>query len=167
MSNLIKSLLDYSLIGRERKLEKVDCNKLVDAVVMDLSESIKENKAIVTIKDLPVLNANSVELELLFQNLIANAIKFRRKDVTPNITVKAEKNDDKWEFIVSDNGIGIDEKYLEKIFNIFQRLHTRSEFEGTGIGLSHCKKIVSLYGGEIWVESQTNHGSTFHFTIPQ
>lgn len=167
MSNLIKSLLDYSLIGRERKLEKIDCNELVDTVVTDLSESIKAHQAKITIDDLPVLNANSVELELLFQNLIANAIKFRRKDVSPNITVKAKKYDDKWEFSVSDNGIGIDEKYREKIFNIFQRLHTRSEFEGTGIGLSHCKKIVSLYGGEIWVDSHPNQGSTFHFTIPQ
>ncbi len=167
MSNLIKALLDYSLIGRQRKLEKVDCNQLVSDVLKDLSSSIETVNADITVENLPALNANSVELELLFQNLIGNAIKFRRKDVQPKITVSASEINGAWKFSISDNGIGIDEKFSEKIFNIFQRLHTRSEFDGTGIGLSHCKKIVRLYGGDIWVESQPDHGSIFHFTIPE
>ncbi|HKI47566.1 MAG TPA: ATP-binding protein, partial [Balneolales bacterium] len=166
MSNLIKALLDYSLIGRERKLERVDCNQLVSEVTGNLYHAIHENSAKIIVGELPKLDANFIELELLFQNLIGNAIKFRKKDISPEITIKASKRNDVWEFSIHDNGIGIDEKFQEKIFNIFQRLHNKSEFEGTGIGLAHCKKIVSLYGGNIWVESTPGEGSTFHFTLP-
>lgn len=167
MSELIKALLNYSLIGRKRKLEKVNCNKLVRDVIKDLYSSISKSNANITIGYLPVLDANSVELKLLFQNLIANAIKFRREGIDPRIHVDACKIKNGWEFTISDNGVGIDSKFSEKIFDIFQRLHSKNEFEGTGIGLSHCKKIVGLYGGDIWVESQVDKGSTFHFTIPQ
>jgi light-regulated signal transduction histidine kinase (bacteriophytochrome) len=166
MSNLIKALLDYSLIGRERKLERVDCNQLVSEVTGNLYHAIHENSAKIIVGELPKLDANFIELELLFQNLIGNAIKFRKTDISPEITIKASKRNDVWEFSIHDNGIGIDEKFQEKIFNIFQRLHNKSEFEGTGIGLAHCKKIVSLYGGNIWVESTPGEGSTFHFTLP-
>ena len=166
MSTLIKALLDYSLIGRERKLERVNCNKLVSQVTDNLYHAIHENNARIIVGELPTLDANSVELELLFQNLIGNAIKFRREDTSTEIIIRASKQKDVWEFSIRDNGIGIDEQFQEKIFNIFQRLHNKSEFEGTGIGLAHCKKIVSLYGGKIWVESTPGEGSTFHFTLP-
>ncbi len=166
MSNLIKALLDYSLIGRERMLERVDCNKLVSEVTGNLNHAIRENNAKIIIGELPTLDANFVELELLFQNLIGNAIKFRKKDISPEITIKVSKQKNAWEFSIRDNGIGMDEKFQEKIFNIFQRLHNKSEFEGTGIGLAHCKKIVSLYGGKIWVKSTPGEGSTFCFTLP-
>ena len=167
MNDLIKALLDYSLIGRQRKLEEVNCNNVVNDVLENLYSAIHKTDAKITVSDLPVLKANTVELELLFQNLIGNAIKFHRKDISPNISVKAYRKDDAWEFVVSDNGIGIDDKFKERIFHIFQRLHGKKEFEGMGIGLSYCKKIVNLYGGQIWVESNPDHGSTFHFTIPE
>ena len=166
MSKLIKALLDYSLIGRERKLEQVDCNRLISEVSDNLYHTIHENNATILFDNLPTIDANAVELELLFQNLIGNAIKFHKNDVPPEITIKASKQQNVWKFSVSDNGIGIEEKFQEKIFNIFQRLHNKSEFDGTGIGLAHCKKIVSLYGGKIWVESVPGRGSTFHFTLP-
>jgi light-regulated signal transduction histidine kinase (bacteriophytochrome) len=99
------------------------------------------------------------------QNLITNAIKFRKKDVAPRINVQAVQANGHWQFTVADNGIGIDPKHNERIFAIFQRLHTRSEYEGSGIGLSNCKKIAELHGGKIWVESRVGEGSHFHFTI--
>ena len=166
MSKLIKALLDYSLIGRERKLERVDCNQLVSEVTENLYHTIHKNDARIIVEKLPKLDANYVELEMLFQNLIGNAIKFRKMDTAPEIIIKASKEKNVWKFSIHDNGIGIDEKFQERIFNIFQRLHSKSAFEGTGIGLAHCKKIVSLYGGKIWAESTPGKGSTFHFTIP-
>jgi light-regulated signal transduction histidine kinase (bacteriophytochrome) len=104
-------------------------------------------------------------MKQIFQNLIINAIKFRKKDTSPKIEIAAEKKDDHWQFVVKDNGIGIDPKQSERIFVIFQRLHSRSEYEGSGIGLSHCKKIAELHKGKIWVESTPGEGSCFYFTI--
>ena len=115
---------------------------------------------------LPVINGYATELKQLFQNLITNAIKFRKKETPPAINISVQKNEGYWEFAFKDNGIGIEEKYNEKIFLIFQRLHTRTEYEGSGIGLSHCKKIVELHKGKIWVESKPGEGSTFYFTLP-
>jgi light-regulated signal transduction histidine kinase (bacteriophytochrome) len=107
------------------------------------------------------------ELRLLFQNLIENAIKYQKTGNIPEINISAESHNNDWLFKISDNGIGFDEKYKDKVFILFQRLHNRSEYEGTGIGLSHCKKIVELHGGRIWVESKIDKGSTFSFTIPK
>jgi light-regulated signal transduction histidine kinase (bacteriophytochrome) len=114
---------------------------------------------------MPVIRGHPTEIKQLFQNLIVNAIKFRREGVSPVIKIKPEKKPGFWQFSVSDNGIGIDEKHKDRIFIIFQRLHTRDEYEGSGIGLSHCKKIAELHGGKIWVESVPGEGSTFYFTI--
>lgn len=166
MSSLIKNLLDYSQLGRQREISKVNCNLLVNDIIEDLNSTIKQNKATIKQSNLPIINAYPIELRLLFQNLISNAIKFSKKDVSPQISIKAKKKDHVWEFYVKDNGIGIPEQFQKKIFSIFQRLHPENEYEGTGIGLAHCQKIVGMHGGEIGVKSKPGKGTTFFFTIP-
>ena len=165
MKTLIKDLLDYSRIGREKQFEPVDCNTAFDEVMADLAKVIKENKAIITAGKLPVVNAFPTELKLLFQNLISNSIKFQKPGIAPQIDISTTKENSHWHFKFRDNGIGIEKQYQQRIFIIFQRLHNRSVYEGSGIGLAHCKKIVELHGGTIWVESESGKGSTFHFTI--
>ena len=166
MKTLIKDLLDYSRIGRENEYRLVDCNMLLQEVLADLHNVIEENGVVIKIGQLPVLyNAFATELKSLFQNLLSNSIKFRKPDITPELTIDAVQINGFWQFSVSDNGIGIEEKYLERIFVIFQRLHNRSMFEGSGIGLAHCKKIAELHGGKIWADSKPGKGSTFYFTI--
>lgn len=165
MSLLIKGLLDYSRIGKERCLEFTDCNELMQIVLADLRSAIQESNAAVIIAPLPRLCAYPMELKLLFQNLLSNAIKFRKADVPPQIRVTATRIHEGWQFTFADNGIGIDDRFKEKIFEMFQRLHNRKIYEGTGIGLAHCKKIVTLHKGEIWVNSIPGAGSQFHFTI--
>ncbi len=166
LADMIKALLDYSLIGRERKLEQVDCNKIVAEIIHEIRPAIDRTHATIEVETLPTFNANSIEIKLLLQNLIYNAIKYHRKNVPPHISITAQQKDGMFKFTVKDNGIGIEEKYYERVFTIFQRLYPRTEYQGTGIGLAHCKKIVGLYGGKIWVHSILNKGSTFHFTIP-
>jgi len=165
MKLLIKNLLDYSRIGNKKELEQVDCNKTLHEVLADLGAAINDAKADIQHHPLPVVNGYPTEMKQLFQNLIINAVKFQKKDVTPQIKISVEKIKDSWQFAFQDNGIGIEKQHSEKIFNIFQRLHTRAEYEGSGIGLSHCKKIVELHKGKIWVVSEPGEGSTFHFTI--
>jgi light-regulated signal transduction histidine kinase (bacteriophytochrome) len=134
-------------------------------VLADLAKVIRENKAEITAGQLPVVHAFPTELKLLFQNLISNSIKFQQTGIAPHISISTTKENSHWHFRFSDNGIGIDKQYQQRIFIIFQRLHNRSVYEGSGIGLAHCKKIVELHGGNIWVESEAGKGSTFHFTI--
>lgn len=165
MKLLITNLLEYSRIGKERELTLVDCNEIVNEVLSDIDNSIKRNNVKIALQNLPVLKGYKIELRQLFQNLISNSIKFRKNDVDPEISISADKFDNMWRFAVRDNGIGIDEKDKEKIFVIFKRLHNRDDYEGTGIGLSFCKKIVELHNGLIWVESKINEGSIFYFTI--
>jgi chemotaxis family two-component system sensor kinase Cph1 len=126
---------------------------------------VLESKAMVKWDDLPVVMSDPSQLTLVFQNLIANAIKFHGPE-TPVIEIDAEKTDHEWVFTVSDNGIGIPEENWQDIFVIFRRLHTRDEYEGNGIGLSICKKIVERHGGKIWIEAQPNPGTCFKFTLP-
>jgi signal transduction histidine kinase len=166
MSDLIKGLLKYSRIGYDRELATIDCSTIMKNTQDDLASIITETNTIIEIGKLPLLNGYQTELGLLFQNLITNAIKFRKNNTQPKIIISAQKEEGYWKFSFSDNGIGIDPDHQEKIFIIFQRLHPRSEYEGTGIGLAHCQKIVDLHGGNIWVNSQLNEGSTFYFTIP-
>lgn len=165
MSSLIKGLLDYSRIGMTKELTLIDCNLLVKNILNDLKYSIEDSGAQIHIDHLPEIKGYETELRSLFQNLISNGIKFRKKSETPKIAISAQLKKDYWEFSVSDNGIGIDDKYLNKIFIIFQRLHSRADYDGTGIGLAHCKKIVELHKGKIWVSSKPDVGSTFYFTI--
>jgi two-component system, sensor histidine kinase len=165
MKTLIKDLLDYSRIGREKEAMLVECNKLMEEVLADLDKNVKESGVIVKVGALPVLYAYPTELKLLFQNLITNSIKFRQQDRIPEVSITSSEETRHWTFTVSDNGIGIEDMFLERIFNIFQRLHTRSQYEGSGIGLAHCKKIAELHGGGIWAESEPGEGSRFIFTI--
>ncbi|MBK5272791.1 MAG: hypothetical protein JJE22_17465 [Bacteroidia bacterium] len=167
MKVLIKDLLDYSRIGRKKEVEQVDCNIILQGVLADLDVAIKEANAEIRYCKLPVLKGYSTEIKQLFQNLIINAIKFRKQDESPKINICAKRKNNDWEFSFNDNGIGISDQHSERIFVIFQRLHTRSEYEGSGIGLANCKKIVELHGGKIWVKSIVGEGSTFYFTIPE
>ena len=167
MRDLITGLLEYSRLGNKLVLEPTDCNTVLNNALENLHVAIKESGAVIKAENLPVLKAYPIELELLFQNLIGNAIKFRKKEVIPEINIKAKKREHDWEFSFADNGIGIDQKHFEKIFLLFQRLHSRDNYKGSGIGLSHCKKIVELHKGRIWVESKPGEGSVFSFTIPE
>lgn len=165
MSVLIKSLLDYSKLGKDRKPVLVDCNVLVNDVIADLFKLIETNKAQITINHLPILLAYETELRQVFQNLISNAIKFKKKDSVPEIKIGYINNKTTHEFYVSDNGIGIEPKHFDRIFHMFQRLNKSQDFEGHGIGLANCKKIIEIHGGELWVESEFGKGSSFKFTI--
>lgn len=167
MKTLIKDLLDYSRLGREKEARQVNCNNVVEQVKADLNRVIKESRAELKASELPIIEAYPTELKLLFQNLVSNSIKFRKPDVPPVIEIGAVKERGYWKFTFRDNGIGIEQQYLNRIFVIFQRLHNRTAYEGSGIGLAHCKKIVELHGGSIWVESTPGTGSTFYFTISE
>jgi len=165
MRVLIKDLLDYSRIGTNKDLEQVDSAIILHDVIADINKAIKDSHTEIQAEQLPVISGYATELKQLFQNLILNSIKFRKAGVPLKINITAQKKNDYWQFAFTDNGIGIDQQHYERIFIIFQRLHTRSEYQGSGIGLSHCKKIVELHHGRIWVESILNEGSTFYFTI--
>ncbi len=165
MKLLVKGLLDYSRIGKEKQLVVTDCHQLVSDVLADLGASIQECNAHIHINPLPTIPAYTTEMRQLFQNIIGNAIKYRKKGVEPEIEINAVSEEKYWHFSIKDNGIGIKESDQEKVFIIFKRLHNHNEYEGTGIGLSHCKKIVELHGGKIWIDSVIDNGSTFNFTI--
>ena len=165
MSELIKNLLDYNRLDKDNVLTKIDCNLLVKDVEKDLSMNIKDAEATLIYDNLPTLLGYETPLRLLFQNLINNAIKFRKKDTKPLIEIKATPKDGEWLFSIRDNGIGISPKHKDKIFVIFQRLHNKDKYKGSGIGLAHCRKIVDLHQGQIWVDSMPDEGSTFYFTI--
>jgi two-component system CheB/CheR fusion protein len=165
MRLLIRSLLDYSKINSSGKvLETTDMAKVLVQVQENLKASIEESKAHISVGPMPVLSANSLHMVQLFQNLIGNAIKFK-STVPPVIIIEVKEGENHYLFTVTDNGIGMDMKYTGKIFQVFQRLHSRDEFEGAGIGLATCKRIVERHGGLIWVESQPGKGSVFFFTI--
>ena len=167
MQNLISDLLTYSRVSTEGKeFALTDCTGIFNEATTNLKVAIEESKAVVTQEELPAnILADKRLLTQLFQNLIGNAIKYRG-DISPKIHVKAKLKDNEYLFSVCDNGIGIDPKDANRIFVIFQRLHTQKEYSGTGIGLAICKKIVERHNGNIYVESELGKGSTFYFTIP-
>jgi len=166
MQELISDLLEYSKVGtKSREFRPTDCSLILSKAILDLKAAIEESCAIVTYDNLPTIMADSSQLTSLFQNLVGNAIKYRSKEA-PRIHVAAEKKANEWVFSVRDNGIGIDPKFKDRIFAVFQRLHTSVEYSGTGIGLAICKKIAERHGGNIWVESEPGEGATFYFTIP-
>lgn len=166
MQRLVKDMLDYSRIGQDRTLEVLDFNLLVQEVLADLSAAVSETDAAVTVQGMPKALAYP-DIKAVFLNLISNGIKFRDPSRRPEIHVVATEEPNEWLFEVKDNGIGIEKAFHERIFIIFKRLHSREAYEGTGIGLAHCAKIVDLHGGRIWVESQPEKGSTFSFTLPK
>jgi PAS domain S-box-containing protein len=166
MKALIQDLLIYSRVERaEKNFARVDTNAVLQHVLENLSVTIEENSATVTVETLPVIIGDERQITQLFQNLISNAIKFHGER-QPEIHIGAECKGSDWVFCVRDNGIGIEAQYLDRIFVIFQRLHNRGKYPGTGIGLAICKKVVERHGGRIWVESCPGEGTTFYFTIP-
>jgi signal transduction histidine kinase len=165
MQLLIDGLLTYSRVARGAEFGRIEMNEVFAEAVANLSISIDEHQASVTQDDLPAVSGDRTQLLQLLQNLIINALKYRRPEESPRVHVSAFRDEDRWAFAVRDNGIGIEQQYFEKIFLIFQRLHTREEHAGTGIGLALCKRIVERHGGRIWVESVPGSGSNFFFTL--
>lgn len=166
MRVLIDDLLAYAKVGRKPVNERLELKKIVQEALADLSLVIEETGAMVLCDDLPVITASPVEMRQLMHNLLGNALKYRRKGVPPEIRVTAVKQGSRWVIKVIDNGIGIDRKDQDKLFIIFSRIHSESEYPGTGIGLAICRKVIEGYGGKIWIESEAERGSTFHFTFP-
>jgi light-regulated signal transduction histidine kinase (bacteriophytochrome) len=167
MQALISDMLAFSRVNtRARPLAPTDCAKIVATARLNLQIAIEEAGATITEGELPAVLGDATQLLQLFQNLIANAIKFRG-DAAPRVHVVAQPAEDGWCFSISDNGIGIAPEYFERIFVLFQRLHGRKEYSGTGIGLALCKRIVERHGGRIWVESTPGQGSVFRFTLPR
>ncbi len=170
MNHLIDDLIEYARVGRENTIARVNVNTVIEKTLANLTFEIQESEAVIAVDPLPTVSANSTQLIQLFQNLVGNAIKYC--DTTPRIHISAERRGERgrkegeWLFRISDNGIGIDPGQFERIFQIFQRLHARDAYSGTGIGLAVSKKIVESLGGLIWVESKPGEGSTFFFTLP-
>jgi light-regulated signal transduction histidine kinase (bacteriophytochrome) len=166
MRDLINGLLEYSrLTGKEHQFTEVDCALLLKEVLQQLAGSISEKGAVIKQSALPRVYGEPLLLRQLFQNLISNSLKFFKKKPL-QIQVGSENRENEWLFWVRDNGIGIEPRFFEKIFELFQRLHTREEYPGAGLGLSVCKKTVELHGGKIWCESELGKGTCFYFTIP-
>ncbi|MFF0867368.1 ATP-binding protein [Nonomuraea sp. NPDC003560] len=167
MQLLINDLLDFSRVGRvSGERVPTDSGGALDRALENLSATIEDTGATVTRDDLPVVEGNRMQLTQLFQNLVENAIKFRSED-PPRVRLTAERKGDMWEFSCSDNGIGVDPKYADRIFLIFQRLHPRDVYPGTGIGLALCRKIVEYHGGQLWLDAEpADQGTTFRWTLP-
>ncbi len=167
MKALINALLQYSRVGRASEAhEVVDLDRVLDGVLDNMKLRIQEVGGTVTRDPLPTVEGHRDQLAMVFQNLIANALKFRGEE-PPRVEISSREEDDDWVVEVRDNGIGIDPEYFDRVFVIFQRLHTREEYGGTGIGLSLCKKVVERHGGRMWIESEGTSGSTFFFTLPK
>jgi PAS domain S-box-containing protein len=167
MKQLIEDLLAYSRVGtRGKDFREIPVEEALGRAVSNLRAAIQETSAAVSWDPLPTVLADDTQLTQLFQNLIGNALKFRSSSV-PRIHVFVANNEPAWHFMVRDNGIGIEPQYFERIFMVFQRLHNKADYPGTGIGLAICKKVVERHGGRIWVESRPGDGSAFHFTLPK
>jgi PAS domain S-box-containing protein len=168
MRDLINDLLTYSRVGTQgRPFEPTNCEEVLYHVKANLASAIARTGAVVTRDPLPVVSGDPTQLVQVFQNLIANAIKFHGNGRAPKVHITAVENEHQWTFSVKDNGIGIEPQHLDRIFTVFQRLHRKTEYEGTGIGLAIVKKIVNRHRGEVWVESEPGTGSSFYFTLPK
>jgi PAS domain S-box-containing protein len=167
MQALINDLLAFSRVGtRGARPEPTQADTVLDRVLANLSHAVEESQALVTREPLPTVTVDATQLGQVFQNLIGNALKFRNPGEPPRVHVSARRGMHEWVFSVADNGIGIAPEFAERIFVLFQRLHSRAEYPGTGIGLAICKKIVERHGGRIWPDSAPGQGTTFHFSIP-
>lgn len=165
MQQLIIDLLQYSRVqSRAQPLAPVDSHAALGEALRNLASAVRDSQALVTNQDLPMVLADRSQLVQVFQNLIGNSLKFHGEE-PPRVHVSASLEDDMWVFSVRDNGIGIEAKYFEQIFTLFQRLHSRDEYPGTGIGLALCRRIVERHGGRIWVESEPGRGATFFFAL--
>lgn len=168
MRQIILDLLDYSRIGKhDDGLEEISLPKIVSEVLRLQGKLIEESGAQIFVGDLPTINTFKAPIVQIFQNIIGNSLKYRKKGTAPVISINAEESENEWLFSVGDNGIGIEKEYFERVFIIFQRLHSKHEYSGTGMGLAIVKKILENLGGQIWVRSETGIGSTFFFTIPK
>jgi PAS domain S-box-containing protein len=166
MAAMIDDLLDFSRVGRgDGPVCAVELNAVVNRVLADLAVAIDEAGAKIDVQDLPTVSGNPLRLGQLFQNLMGNAVKFRGARA-PQVQVSCQRREKMWEFRVADNGIGIPAEFLDRVFQLFQRLHTHDEYPGNGIGLAVCKKIVEHHGGQIWARSQPGLGTTLFFTLP-
>lgn len=165
MMQLIHDLLNFATLGQEAEIAEVDTESVARLALRELEKTVTESGATVSIRPLPPVQANGDQLLRLFENLVGNAIKYRSEE-SPQIHISSSFVDGELIFSVADNGIGIEPEYHEQIFHPFRRLHGTSEYEGSGVGLAICKRVVDLHSGRIWVESQPGQGSTFYFTIP-
>jgi light-regulated signal transduction histidine kinase (bacteriophytochrome) len=165
MKRLILDLLEYSRVNTSQELRsQTEISEVINQVINTYSNKIHDTKAVIKMQLMPSINVNSTQMTQLFQNLIGNALKYN-KSAVPEIEIGCEEKEHDWQFFVKDNGIGIDPKFFDRVFVIFQRLHTKNQFSGTGIGLAICKKIVEKHGGKIWIESIDRKGCAFFFTI--
>ncbi len=168
LQKMILDILSFSRVGREElKTESIDCNRVAKEVIAEFEPVILKTQARIESGSLPVLITSDTLVRALLHNLIGNALKFQDGAKTPHIKIQAQQNDGEWQFSIQDNGIGINPDFRDKVFAIFQRIHRKEEYPGTGIGLSTCKKLVELYGGKIWFDSVPGEGSSFFFTLPQ
>jgi light-regulated signal transduction histidine kinase (bacteriophytochrome) len=170
MKEMIHGLLEYSRVGTQGEdFQPTNVEKVLENVLSNLRVTINENDAVITHDNLPTVIADKRQLNQLFQNIVSNAIKFKKKDEPPKIHISSRNDEEKGEYVfsVSDNGIGMEEQYKHKIFEVFKRLHTINEYNGTGIGLAIAKRIIEMHNGRIWVESELGYGSTFYFTLPK
>jgi PAS domain S-box-containing protein len=169
MKHIILDLLEYSKVGRiPGNEEEIDLNEMVKSICQMVNPPTPENKSKkIHCENLPIIHSQKLQIHHVLQNLISNALKYHKEGIHPEVNIHALEHKKHWELVISDNGLGIDPIYHEKIFVIFQRLHTKKEFSGTGIGLAICKKIVESLGGKIWLESELGEGSSFHFTLPK
>ena len=168
MRQIILDLLDFSRAGRgDDEIELVSLNEVINEILILFRKNIEETKTLFLISDLPSINIPQSSIRQLLQNLISNAIKYQAPGNSPLIKIGFTETSEYWEFWVKDNGIGISPDYFDKIFIIFQRLHTKEQYSGTGLGLAICRKIVENFGGKLWVESNEGNGSTFYFTVPK
>ena len=166
MRQIIIDLLELSMIGRTNGEQKlIDANKMVQEIILLYKKQVEEKNAVIEIGELPAIKGYTASVRQVFQNLIGNALKYSKKDTAVHVTVSATELKDYWQFAIADNGIGIAAEYFEKIFVIFQRLHKKEEFSGTGIGLAITKKVIESYGGKIWIASKEGEGTTFYFTF--
>jgi light-regulated signal transduction histidine kinase (bacteriophytochrome) len=168
MKRLINDLLQFSRITSSTiALKSIDTNEILDELRELFKMKLQSCNGVIIVEKLPIINADKTPMMQLLQNLISNALKYRSDNRSPVISVSAIEGLLDWTFVVEDNGIGIESKFFEKIFIIFQRLHNKDEYSGTGIGLAICKKIVERFNGKIWLESVVGKGSKFYFTIPK
>ncbi|WP_428327995.1 sensor histidine kinase [Mucilaginibacter sp.] len=165
LNEQLAELLTYSRIGRNKKKETISIRKVLGDVIMDMEAEVAGRQAKIYIGDMPEVNGNTSEMKILFQNLLNNSLKFSGS-LPPEITINCQNKNKAWEFSIKDNGIGIVENHLHKIFTMFQRLNPEEEYPGNGAGLAICKKIISWHNGKIWAESEPGKGSVFYFTLP-